>query len=108
LLCESDGTAEEVAEEIARMIAVFEQSGAIRIQVSRNEIERLAIWSGRKNAFPAAAQMAPDYYCMDGTVPRRYISTLLRSIAAMEEQIRLAMHQCVSRGRRQYAPADSV
>ncbi len=86
LLCESDGTPEEVAEEIARMIAVFEQSGAIRIQVSRNEIERLAFWAGRKNAFPAAAQLAPDYYCMDGTVPRRYISTLLRSIAAMEEK----------------------
>ena len=93
LLCESDGTAEEVAEEIARMIAVFEQSGAIRIQVSRNEIERLAFWSGRKNAFPAAAQMAPDYYCMDGTVPRRYISTLLRSIAAMEEKYGL---QCIN------------
>ncbi|MFV2029009.1 FAD-linked oxidase C-terminal domain-containing protein [Neisseria sp. S1] len=86
LLCESDGTPEEVAEEIGRMIAVFEKSGAIRIQVSRNEIERLVFWSGRKNAFPAAAQLAPDSYCMDGTVPRRHISTLLRHITTLEEK----------------------
>lgn len=85
LLCESDGTPAEVAEEIARMIAVLEAAGAIRIQVSRNEIERLAMWAGRKNAFPAAAQLAPDYYCMDGTIPRRHISTMLAFIAAKEQ-----------------------
>ena len=84
LLCESDGTPEEVEEEIARMSEVFKGSGAIRIQVSENEAERLRFWSGRKNAFPAAGRISPDYYCMDGTIPRRHISELLKRIQAME------------------------
>ncbi|MEY3540782.1 MAG: hypothetical protein RL184_855 [Pseudomonadota bacterium] len=89
LLCESDGTPEEVEEEIARMNAVLEQQGASRIQVSQNEAERLRFWSGRKNAFPAAGRIAADYYCMDGTIPRRHIATLLRRIKGMEEKYRL-------------------
>jgi glycolate oxidase len=86
LLCESDGTPEEVEEEIARMNSVLEQQGASRIQVSQNEVERLRFWSGRKNAFPAAGRIAADYYCMDGTIPRRHIATLLRRIKGMEEK----------------------
>jgi len=89
LLCESDGTLEEVEEEIARMNAVLEQQGTSRIQVSQNEAERLRFWSGRKNAFPAAGRIAADYYCMDGTIPRRHIATLLRRIKGMEEKYRL-------------------
>jgi len=89
LLCESDGTPEEVSEEIARMVAVLEIAGASRIQVSENETERLRFWSGRKNAFPAAGRIAADYYCMDGTIPRRHIATLLRRIKAMEVKYRL-------------------
>ncbi len=89
LLCESDGTPEEVEEEIARMNAVLEKQGASRIQVSQNEVERLRFWSGRKNAFPAAGRIAADYYCMDGTIPRRHIATLLRRIKGMEEKYRL-------------------
>ena len=89
LLCESDGTPEEVEEEIARMNAALEQQGASRIQVSQNEVERLRFWSGRKNAFPAAGRIAADYYCMDGTIPRRHIATLLRRIKGMEEKYRL-------------------
>ena len=73
LLCESDGTRAEVAEEIARMTAVLHGSGATAIAVSRSEAERLRFWSGRKNAFPAAGRISPDYYCMDGTMPRREI-----------------------------------
>jgi glycolate oxidase len=84
LLCESDGTPEEVAEEIARMTAVLRMHGATRVQVSRSEAERLKFWSGRKNAFPAAGRLSPDYYCMDGTVPRRAIGQLLARIAEME------------------------
>ncbi|MGS1062894.1 FAD-linked oxidase C-terminal domain-containing protein [Burkholderia glumae] len=84
LLCESDGTPDEVLEEIARVKAVLEQSGATRIQVSRSESERLRFWSGRKNAFPAAGRISPDYYCMDGTVPRRAIGPLLARIEQME------------------------
>jgi len=86
LLCESDGTPEEVAEEIEHMIKVLEQAGASGIQISQNEAERLKFWSGRKNAFPAAGRLAPDYYCMDGTIPRRNIGTLLRRIQGMEKK----------------------
>ncbi|ABN01527.1 FAD-linked oxidase C-terminal domain-containing protein [Burkholderia mallei] len=89
LLCESDGTQEEVAEEIVRMTAVLREHGATRIQVSRSEAERLRFWSGRKNAFPAAGRISPDYYCMDGTVPRRAIGPLLARIEQMETKYRL-------------------
>jgi len=65
LLCESDGTPEEVAEEIARVRAVLEHSGATEIRVSRDEAERMRFWAGRKAAFPAAGRISPDYYCMD-------------------------------------------
>ena len=89
LLAESDGTPEEVAEEIARMEAVLRESGATRIQVSESEAQRLLFWSGRKNAFPAAGRVSPDYYCMDGTIPRKNIGRLLADIAAMEDKYRL-------------------
>lgn len=86
LLCESDGTPEEVAEEIARMSEVLRASGATRITVSQSEAERLRFWSGRKNAFPAAGRISPDYYCMDGTIPRKHIGTLLKRIEQMEHK----------------------
>ncbi len=84
LLCEADGTAEEVAEEIARMSAVLNTAGASAIAVSQSEAERLKFWSGRKNAFPAAGRISPDYYCMDGTIPRKRLAEVLNGIAAME------------------------
>ena len=84
LLCESDGTEVEVAEEIGRMTGVFEGVGATRIQVSQTERERLLFWAGRKNAFPAAGRVSPDYYCMDGTIPRRRLADVLRAIETME------------------------
>ncbi|EHP43330.1 glycolate oxidase subunit, FAD-linked [Cupriavidus basilensis OR16] len=86
LLCESDGTPEEVAEEVERMSEVLRASGASRIQVSQSEAERLRFWSGRKNAFPAAGRISPDYYCMDGTIPRKHIGTLLKRIEEMERK----------------------
>ncbi|MGS0743515.1 FAD-linked oxidase C-terminal domain-containing protein [Glaciimonas sp. GG7] len=86
LLCESDGTAEEVEEEIGRMSAVFAASGATRIEVSQSEEERLRFWSGRKNAFPAAGRISPDYYCMDGTIPRKNLAQVLLRIAEMEDK----------------------
>ena len=86
LLCESDGTPEEVEEEIAHMNAVLKASGATAIAVSRDESERLKFWSGRKNAFPAAGRISPDYYCMDGTIPRKRLAEVLMRITAMEEQ----------------------
>jgi glycolate oxidase len=89
LLCESDGTPEEVAEEIEKMSLVLKTSGASRLQVSETEAERLRFWSGRKNAFPAAGRVSPDYYCMDGTIPRRQIAELLKRIKDMESKYQL-------------------
>jgi glycolate oxidase len=89
LLAEADGTFEEVDEEIRRMAALFTDCGASRVTVSRDEAERARLWSGRKNAFPAAGRISPDYYCMDGTIPRRYVGTILEAIAAFEVQFGL-------------------
>ncbi|HYD96398.1 MAG TPA: FAD-linked oxidase C-terminal domain-containing protein [Noviherbaspirillum sp.] len=86
LLCESDGLPEEVEEEIARMSEVLKSSGATAIAVSQNEAERLRFWSGRKNAFPAAGRISPDYYCMDGTIPRKHLAQVLTSITEMEKK----------------------
>ncbi|MEO7496134.1 MAG: FAD-linked oxidase C-terminal domain-containing protein [Massilia sp.] len=84
LLCEADGTALEVDEEIARMSAVLAGAGASAIAVSSTEAERLKFWSGRKNAFPAAGRISPDYYCMDGTIPRKQLARVLTGIEQME------------------------
>ena len=86
LLCEADGTQLEVDEEIARMTAVLERAGASAIAVSTSEAERLKFWSGRKNAFPAAGRISPDYYCMDGTIPRKALARVLTGIAQMEAE----------------------
>jgi glycolate oxidase len=86
LLCESDGTPEEVEEEIGRMKAVLSRSGATSLKVSRTEAERLKAWAGRKAAFPAVGRISPDYYCMDGTIPRKALGTILAFIAQMEEK----------------------
>jgi len=81
LLCESDGTPEEVAEEIAKIEAVMKASGATDIRVSKNEAERLTFWSGRKAAFPAMGRISPDYYCIDGSIPRKALAMVLRRTA---------------------------
>jgi len=86
LLCESDGTAAEVEEEIARMQAVLEHAGATRLAVSRDEAERLRFWSGRKAAFPAVGRISPDYYCMDGTIPKKRLGEVLNFIGALEKK----------------------
>jgi glycolate oxidase len=86
LLCESDGTPEEVEEEIAAMRAVLEKSGATSLRVSANEAERLRFWAGRKAAFPAVGRITPDYLCMDGTIPRKRVAEMLTAIAAMEKK----------------------
>lgn len=89
LLCESDGTPQEVAEEITQVEKLLTAAGATRIQTSANEEERLKFWAGRKNAFPAAGRISPDYYCMDGTIPRRFLGQVLSEITAMEDRFGL-------------------
>jgi glycolate dehydrogenase FAD-linked subunit len=86
LLCESDGTPEEVEHEIGRMREVLAHAGATRTSVSRDEAERLRFWSGRKSAFPAVGRISPDYYCMDGTIPRKRLGEVLRFIGTMEKK----------------------
>ncbi len=86
LLCESDGTPEEVEEEIGRMSAVLQSHGATAIAVSRDEAERLKFWSGRKNAFPASGRISPDYMCMDSTIPRKRLADILLAIQEMEKK----------------------
>jgi glycolate oxidase len=89
LLCESDGTPEEVEEEIGRMRAVLTGAGATRISVSQTEAERLRFWSGRKNAFPASGRISPDYMCMDSTIPRKRLADILLAIQEMEKKYQL-------------------
>ncbi len=86
LLCESDGTPEEVEEEIGRMSDVLRGCGATAIAVSNSEAERLKFWSGRKNAFPASGRISPDYMCMDSTIPRKRLADILLAIAEMEKK----------------------
>ena len=86
LLCESDGTPEEVEEEIGRMTEVLRAAGATGIAVSRDEAQRLKFWSGRKNAFPASGRISPDYMCMDSTIPRKRLADILEAIAGMEKK----------------------
>ena len=89
LLCESDGTPEEVEEEIARMSEVLRGSGATAISVSTSEEERMRFWSGRKNAFPASGRISPDYMCMDSTIPRKRLADILLAIQEMEKKYQL-------------------
>ncbi|MFI4868676.1 MAG: FAD-linked oxidase C-terminal domain-containing protein [Steroidobacterales bacterium] len=93
LLAESDGTPDEVAEEVGAIERVLQAAGATAIAVSRSEAERLRFWSGRKNAFPAAGRISPDYYCMDGTIPRNKLGSMLKAIEQMEQTYSL---QCMN------------
>lgn len=86
LLCESDGGVEEVADEIERIHTILKQSGAIDIRLSQTEAERLGFWAGRKAAFPAAGRVSPDYYCMDGTIPRKRLAEVLNGIAHLSQE----------------------
>lgn len=83
LLCEADGMAEEVVEEIQKISTIMRESGAVKISISQSEADRLRFWAGRKAAFPAAGRVSPDYYCMDGTIPRKHLARVLRGIETL-------------------------
>jgi glycolate oxidase len=80
LLCELDGSREDVATQVARVSEVYREAGATSLQVSRDEAERQRFWAGRKAAFPAMGRLSPDYYCMDGTIPRKHLANVLKRI----------------------------
>lgn len=86
LLCEVDGTSAEVTEQIARVEDVLNSCGATEIRRSNNEQERAVFWSGRKAAFPAMGRISPDYYCMDGTIPRRRLGEVLARIEQLSQE----------------------
>ncbi|WP_245880090.1 FAD-linked oxidase C-terminal domain-containing protein [Zobellella taiwanensis] len=83
LLCELDGTAEEVWEYIEQVETIFRDRGAVSLRVSQSEAERALLWKGRKSAFPAVGRISPDYYCMDGTIPRGQLAHVLTEMQRM-------------------------
>ncbi len=89
LLCEMDGTREEVAQHVDAVAHLFAQLGATSITVSRDERHRALLWKGRKSAFPAVGRLAPDYYCMDGTIPRGQVTYVLNEIYRLSEHYTL-------------------
>jgi glycolate oxidase len=93
LLCESDGTSEEVADEMERVKDVMNKAGATEIRTSRDETERLKFWAGRKAAFPAVGRIMPDYYCMDGTIPKKHLPHVLKRIDELSQKFQL---QCAN------------
>ena len=91
LLCEVDGTPEEVDEQLNRVERILLRNGCSSIRVSDSEQERARIWAGRKAAFPAVGRISPDYYCMDGTIPRHRLPEVLSRIETMSEQYGLTV-----------------
>jgi glycolate oxidase len=91
LLCELDGMREEVAGQVTRVRQILEQGGATELRLAGDEAERALFWKGRKSAFPAVGRLAPDYYCMDGTIPRRQLPFVLRRIGELSGQFGLAV-----------------
>ena len=83
LLCELDGTNEEVSEQILRVRELLQAAGATQVRTARDDAERLKFWAGRKAAFPAVGRLSPDYYCMDGTIPRKRLPEVLKRIAEL-------------------------
>ena len=86
LLCELDGVEADVTADCARVQAVLEQAGASQVQLACDEAQRVRFWAGRKNAFPAVGRISPDYYCMDGTIPRRQLARVLSAIAELSAE----------------------
>ena len=91
LIVELDGPAAECAHLVEEVAAIAERNGAVTMRTSRDETERLAFWAGRKAAFPAVGRLAPDYYCMDGTIPRRRLPEVLQRMAALSDHYGLGV-----------------
>jgi len=91
LLCEVDGTREEVTQHSAKVESLFRDLGASSLVVSQSDAQRALLWKGRKSAFPAVGRLAPDYYCMDGTIPRSQVSLVLTEISRLSAEYQLAV-----------------
>jgi glycolate oxidase len=86
LICEIDGPDSEIEECVARVEIIALEKGAVTMRVSGDETERLRFWEGRKAAFPAVGRISPDYYCMDGTIPRKEIHHVLARMRELSVQ----------------------
>ncbi|HVE07615.1 MAG TPA: glycolate oxidase subunit GlcD [Paraburkholderia sp.] len=86
LLCELDGAETDVDEDIACVEGLLREAGATEVRVAQDEAQRQRFWAGRKNAFPAVGRISPDYYCMDGTIPRRELPRVLKGIAQLSTE----------------------
>jgi len=91
LLCELDGTNAEVSEYIMTVHDILTDSGATEVRTATDEVERQLFWKGRKSAFPAVGRISPDYYCMDGTIPRRHLPLVLHRISELSKAYGLAV-----------------
>jgi glycolate oxidase len=89
LLCELDGTEEEVQANTKQVADLFTKLGATSVRISKDEAERALFWKGRKSAFPAVGRLSPDYYCMDGTIPRGQLSYVLTEINRLSKEYNL-------------------
>jgi len=83
LLCELDGSKGEIDQQLERLMEVLNSRGARHLKVARDESHREQLWRGRKSAFPAVGRISPDYFCMDGTIPRSELGEVLTKIAAL-------------------------
>jgi glycolate oxidase len=86
LLCELDGSNAEVSEQILALRAVLLEAGATEVRTAEDEAQRMKFWAGRKGAFPAVGRISPDYYCMDGTIPRQHLARVLGRIGELSQQ----------------------
>ena len=86
LLCELDGTESEVDDQIAHVSRLLDECRATEVRVARDEEERARFWAGRKASFPAVGRLSPDYYCMDGTIPRRELPKVLTRTAELSDE----------------------
>jgi glycolate oxidase len=87
LLCELDGSEESVIPDVDTVVSLLSKASSIR--VSESEDERLLLWKGRKSAFPAVGRISPDYYCMDGTIPKRHLADVLEKINVLSKRFNL-------------------
>ena len=91
LICEVDGDEAEVLDHIHTVRDILNKSGATEVRIAKDEQERISFWKGRKNAFPAVGRISPDYYCMDGTIPRKSLPHVLQAMADMSKDYNLAV-----------------
>ena len=91
LLCELDGSEADVSAQLMRLQELLDAGGATSVQVATDEARRALLWQGRKSAFPAVGRIAPDYYCMDGTIPKRELADVLAHITELSTQYGLGV-----------------